>query len=220
MTPTMTLAELATVHPTASSVFHRYHLDFCCGGRRALVDVCRERELDPDTILREIAQAEAAAPEQQSWAERPLPDIITFIVGYYHARLRTELPELVALAAKVEDVHADKPTCPVGLRAHLQGVHAAVLDHLAKEEQVLFPLIASGRQRFAGAPIKAMEHEHLEHASSLAATRAKTANLTPPLDACSTWRALYLRLGAFESELMDHIHLENNVLFPRALGLD
>jgi regulator of cell morphogenesis and NO signaling len=216
----MSLAELATIHPAASRVFHRYHLDFCCGGRRPLADACRERALDPGAILAEVAEAEAAAPDLQSWADRPLVDLVSFIVNFYHARLRVELPELVALAAKVEDVHAEKPTCPLGLRAHLQAIHEAVLDHLAKEEHILFPMIVGGRTHVAGTPIRVMEHEHTEHAANLAITRQKTANLTAPAEACSTWRALYLRLGAFETELMDHIHLENNILFPRALDLD
>jgi regulator of cell morphogenesis and NO signaling len=96
-------------------------------------------------------------------------------------------------------------------------MHMDVLDHLAKEEQVLFPLIRSGQGRLAAGPAHAMEREHQDHGRNLARMRDLTNDLTPPQEACTTWRALYLRLESLENELMEHIHLENNVLFPRAL---
>jgi regulator of cell morphogenesis and NO signaling len=218
MNPTQTLADLAVSHPAASSVFYQHGLDFCCSGRRSLVEACRERRLDPDGILTEIAEREASAPASVNWAGAPLADLIGHIATYYHARHRADLPELVAMAAKVEDVHADKATCPRGLHAHLAAIHAAVLDHLDKEEGILFPLILSGRGAFAASPIRVMELEHAEHGANLAVTRTLTADLTPPPEACTTWRALYVRLATFEAELMEHIHLENNVLFQRALA--
>lgn len=218
MVPTMTLAELATTHPSASRVFHRHGLDFCCRGRRSLADAARELGLDAEALLVDIAAEDADADDRQHWPTRPIPDIITFIVRYYHARLRSELPELVAMATKVEAVHHDKPSCPRGLSAHLQRIHVEVLDHLAKEEQVLFPLLLSGQPFSAAGPVHAMEAEHREHGTNLERTRALAHDLVPPVDACTTWRALYVRLDAFEAELMEHIHLENNVLFPRVLG--
>ena len=118
----------------------------------------------------------------------------------------------------MESRHADKASCPHGLRGHLEAVHAAVLDHLAKEEQVLFPAILAGRGRLVAGPISVMESEHDDHAADLRETRRLTADLVAPAEACTSWRALYLRLAAFEAELMDHIHLENNVLFRRVLA--
>ena len=149
---------------------------------------------------------------------RPLAELVDFIESHYHRRLREELPELVALALKVESRHAEKASCPRGLRAHLEGVHQAVLEHLAKEEQVLFPMIRGGRGRMAAGPIDVMESEHVDHAENLQQIRRLTAELTAPEEACPTWRALYLRLGELERELMEHIHLENNVLFRRVLA--
>ncbi len=218
MNPTQTLADLAVSHPAASGVFLAYELDFCCKGRRPLIDACREKGLDADAVLADIAAREADAPDSQRWADAPIADLIDHIVGFYHARHRVDLPEIAALAAKVEEVHADKPTCPRGLRAHIEAVHAAVLDHLDKEEGILFPLILGGRGFHAAGPIAVMEREHAEHGENLAMTRRLTANLTPPPEACTTWRALYARLGALEAELMEHIHLENNVLFQRTLA--
>ena len=215
--PHATLADLAVVFPAASRVFHRHGLDFCCHGGRALAEACANRGLDAAAVIAEIGseQAKGAPPR---WDERPVAELADHIEGHYHRRLRAELPELVALAAKVESRHAEKASCPRGLRAHLEAVHEAVLSHLAKEEQVLFPMIRAGRGAFAGGPIHVMEAEHGDHAEDLRRTRALTADLTPPEEACPTWRALYLRLTELEAELMEHIHLENNVLFRRVLA--
>ena len=216
-TQAVTLANLAITRPGATRVFLANGLDFCCGGRRPLKEACAEKGLDPETILRAIASADQDGGDLTRWADRSTVELATFIVDHYHARLRTEIPELILLADKVEQVHADKASCPRGLAAQLHTIHAAVLDHLAKEEQILFPLIRAGRGRGAGGPIHVMEQEHEDHGRSLARLRELTADLTAPPEACPTWRALYLRLGRLADELMEHIHLENNVLFPRAL---
>jgi regulator of cell morphogenesis and NO signaling len=216
-TPLTTLAELAVTLPAASRVFHRNRLDFCCHGKRPLADACAERGLDPALILAAIAEEERTAPMPRLDA-LALPELVEFIVSHYHQRLRAELPELVALAHKVESVHADKPSCPRGLHQHLVRIHEEVLDHLAKEETILFPMIVAGRGRMAGAPIHVMELEHEDHGRNLEQIRALSADLVAPAEACTTWRALYLRLVALEAELMEHIHLENNLLFPRALN--
>jgi regulator of cell morphogenesis and NO signaling len=210
-----TLAEVALSTPAASRVLHERGLDYCCGGHRRLDDACREAGLDPDAVLEEIR----SQPARQSvaWTDRPLDELVDHIVTNYHAALRRELPDLVALATKVEERHHDKPTCPHGLAAHLRAVHESVLDHLGKEEMMLFPLIVNGHGPQAGAPVQVMEHEHRDHAANLQRIRTLTQDLTPPPEACTSWRALYLRLGELEAELMEHIHLENNVLFPRAL---
>lgn len=213
---TTTLAELATVLPAASRVFHRHGLDFCCNGARPLAAACAERGLDPQAVLAEVA-AEGQGVTKERWDQRPLAEIVDFIVGYYHRRLREELPQLLAMAERVEQRHADKPSRPQGLAAHIAHVHLAVLDHLEKEEQILFPMLKSGRGAMAAGPVQVMELEHDDHAANLRRTRQLAHDLVPPDEACNTWRALYLRLAEFEAELMEHIHLENHVLFQRAL---
>jgi len=216
MTTSTTLAEIAVTHPGAARVFHRHRLDFCCGGRRSLADACQERALDPDRVLADIA-AETTPPGAVRWDEAPLPALVGFIVETYHQRLRATLPELMRMARRVEERHGDKASCPRGLAAHLEAMHASVLDHLRKEEQILFPMIVAGQGPSAAAPVHVMELEHEHHREDLLALRRLTADLAPPADACTTWRALYLGLQQLEQELMDHIHLENNVLFRRAL---
>ena len=214
---TTTLAELATKHPAASRVFYRHGFDFCCHGNRPLEEACKEAGIPAAAIVHEIEAEDRNYGDSHRWDERPLPDLISYIVTYYHRRLREELPLLVEMADKVERVHADKPSRPAGLRDHLTAVHSAVLDHLAKEERVLFPMILAGRESWVSGPIHMMEIEHDDHAESLKRTRMLTTNLIPPAEACTTWKALYKRLEEFELELMEHIHLENNVLFRRAL---
>ena len=213
----LTLADLAITRPGATRVFLKHGLDFCCRGRRPLDEVCTEKGLDLNAILDEITDEEATGGDLSELATRPIEELVDFIESHYHKRLRAELPELISMADKVEQVHANKPTCPHGLAAHLRTIHSAVLDHLAKEEQVLFPMIRSGYRDRAGAPIRVMEQEHEDHGRNLEYLRAQAYQFTAPPEACATWKALYLRLNRMSDELMEHIHLENNVLIPRVL---
>lgn len=217
MTSTATLADLAVTHPAAARVFYRHGLDFCCGGRRPLAEACAERGLDADAVIAAIDAEEHVADDSRRWDLEPLSELVSFIVHTYHQRLRESLPELVRMAAKVKARHRDKASCPKGLEAHLRAIQESVLDHLHKEEQVLFPLIVAGHGRMAVGPVHVMEIEHEEHARNLEILRRMTSGLQPPPDACATWKALYLGLQQLEQELMVHIHLENNVLFRRAL---
>lgn len=212
------LARLATTRPAAARVFHRHRLDFCCGGERTLDEACRAAGLDPELLAREIEALEGRSEPGLRWDERPLNELIDHILTRYHEPLREELPRLAAMASKVERVHADKPHAPHGLARHLGAMIEAVEDHLEKEEQILFPAIRAGHGQGLSMPIHVMEQEHDDHGASLRRIRALTADLVPPPDACTTWRTLYVGLEEFERELMDHIHLENHVLFPRSLA--
>jgi regulator of cell morphogenesis and NO signaling len=211
-----TLGELTTRHPSAAKVFYTHGLDYCCGGKQTLEDACREKDLSPDEVLAEISREDGESQPGLRWETRPLPELIDYILTRYHASLREELPRLINLAAKVEEVHCAKPDCPTGLKNHLEAIAEAVESHLAKEEQVLFPLIASGRTQVAFNPIQVMKLEHEEHGANLRKTREITHDFLLPNDACATWRELYRSLERLEKDLMDHIHLENNILFPRA----
>jgi regulator of cell morphogenesis and NO signaling len=212
-----TLAELAVKQPAASKVFQRYGLDFCCHGNRPLRDACGEYGLAPESVLEEIESEGRKCGEVSRWEERPLSELVAHIVKYYHRRLRQELPLLVAMASRVEQVHRERPACPRGLADRLEFMHAAVLEHLFKEEAVLFPMIGAGAGSRAAGPVHMMEIEHQDHGESLRMIRKLTSNFTLPPEACATWAALYGRLEEFEAELMEHIHLENNILFRRAL---
>ncbi|HYD41511.1 MAG TPA: iron-sulfur cluster repair protein YtfE [Anaeromyxobacter sp.] len=214
-----TLADLAVHHPVATRVFLRHRLDFCCGGDRPLAQACKAAAIDPNEVVKEIqAESERLGGDLEVWAERPLADLIDFIIARYHVPLRRDLPDLVALARKVEHRHADKESCPRGLGDLLEGIQAEVASHLEKEEQILFPIVKAGRGPDAGMPIRVMELEHDQHGANLRRIRELTGDLVLPREACRSWTALYDGLTRLEAELMEHIHLENNVLFPRALA--
>lgn len=217
MTATQTLAEIAVTHPGAAQVFYEHRLDFCCGGRRVLADACRDRGLDTAVVLAAVAARDAVTAAGPRWDTAPFADLVAHIVTTYHARLREQLPTLLAMARKVEAKHAATPGCPLGLVAHLDAMHADVRSHLEKEEQVLFPMILAGAGSRAAQPVHVIELEHEHHGVNLQRARELTNDFTPPDAACPTWRALYLGLAQLEQELMEHIHLENNVLFRRAL---
>jgi len=215
--PESTLADLAVTFPAASRVFRRHGLDYCCHGRRPVSEACAERGLDAASLLSEITSEARPSSDAGRWFDRPLPEIVDRIVSWYHARLRAELPLLLQMARKVEAVHAGKESVPRGLAEHLEDLTRELLDHLEKEEQGLFPALRSGRGGAPAVTIIALEREHEDVALALQKTRELTTDLVPPAEACTTWRALYLRLDELEEELMEHVHLENNVLFRRAL---
>ena len=216
MTTTSTLASLATTHPAASRVFRRAGLDYCCGGRQTLSDACASRGLEPEAILSAIA-AEETSGDLRRWDTAPLPDLVDFIIHRYHDALRSELPALISLADRVERRHANTPDCPRGLRDLLECLHERVLEHLEKEERILFPMILDNFGARAAGPVRVLEEEHEEHGRNLGRIRQFTNDFTAPPHACTSWRALYLRLAALEADFKDHVHLENHVLFVRAL---
>lgn len=217
MTSQTTLGQLVASHPQAARVLHRHRMDFCCGGERSVQEACDGAGLEPRVLLEEIEQEPPRDETSAHWVDAPLNDLIRHIIARYHEPLRQELPRLVALARKVEEAHADEPGCPRGLASLLRNVMAGVESHLAKEEQILFPSIQAGRGPLAGMPVRAMMLEHEDHGRNLRRIRELTEDLSLPPHPCQAWVELYRALGTFETELMDHIHLENNILFPRAL---
>lgn len=212
-----TLGDIAAANPSATRVFLRHKLDFCCGGQRTLGDACEQANLDAGQIADEIRQEAARSDDLDSWDTRPLGDVADHIEVHYHAALRRDVPPLIDAARRVERVHAKKPAVPAGLAEHLTGFWTEMQSHMHKEEMALFPLIRrGGRGQAVYMPVRTMQQEHDQHSRSLARIRELTGNLEIPADACGTWTALYQGLARLEEELMQHIHLENNVLFLRA----
>jgi len=217
ITPLSTLADLATSFAGAARVFHRHGLDFCCHGRVSLESACATRRLDVGALIGELAAGARDVREFRGWSAAPLSELIEHVLERFHASHREELPRLAAAARKVEAVHGDKTSCPRGLAELLERMVEELEDHMQKEEQVLFPLIRRGQGALAGMPVQVLEHEHLDHGANLQRVRELAHDFEAPPEACNTWRALYLGLAELERDLMEHIHLENNVLFPRAL---
>lgn len=213
------LGELALTIPRASALFRKYDLDFCCGGKQTLARAAARRELDLEAIEAELAML-ATEPPEKEWRSAPLGEIIDHILVRYHDRHREQLPELIMQATKVERVHADKPGVPRGLAKYLTLLHEELSSHMMKEEQILFPMIKQGMGAQCAGPINVMESEHDEAGELLEVIKHTTNNVTPPPEACTTWRALYNGINETIDDLMNHISLENNVLFPRALAGD
>ena len=220
LTPDTTVGEIAVDHPLATRVFARNNIDFCCGGGKPLAEVCTRLGLDTEALLTEIRHELASSDEpQRRWDEAPLVELIDHILSAYHRPLDEELPRLEAMMRKVNDVHGEKDperfaellTVYLALKAELQ-------EHMMKEEQILFPMIRQGRGAMATGPVSVMMHEHDSAGEALRRLRELTDDYQPPEGACTTWRALWHGLAALETALHEHIHLENNILFPRALA--
>ena len=212
---TQSLGSLAVQIPGATAVFRKLKLDFCCGGQQSLQKACADKQLDVDTVLGEIR----ALQHQQPMPSAPsAAELIEHILGRYHEVHRQQLPELIRMARRVEAVHRDHPLVPRGLADHLETMEQELLEHMAKEEQILFPLLKQGGHPMVVHPIGVMRHEHVSHGAQIERLAALTAQHQPPGDACNTWRALYAGTARLTEDLIEHIHLENNLLFPAFEG--
>ncbi|BBU98077.1 iron-sulfur cluster repair protein YtfE [Providencia rettgeri] len=212
-----TLGQLALSIPRASSLFRQYNMDYCCGGKQTLSRSAEKLKLDIDLLESQLAKL-ATETLEQDWRKAPLSEIIDFIIVRYHDRHREQLPELILQAQKVEHVHVNKPSVPKGLSKYLEALLEELTSHMMKEERVLFPMIKNGMGRNAAGPISVMEQEHDDAGDILEAIKGITNNVTPPPEACTTWRVLYNGINELIDDLMNHINLENNLLFPRALA--
>jgi regulator of cell morphogenesis and NO signaling len=221
-----TLGELVTVRPGAARVLERYRLDYCCGGARTLTEACEAAGVDPDEV---DAALEAATPlPTPDWATMSPARLADHIEAVHHTYLRSELPRLGALAAKVRDVHGGRHPELVEVAALFDALRADLEPHLHKEELVLFPRIraldeatpAPGAAGPVGPPIRVMRAEHDAAGDLLARLRLTTADYTVPDDGCASYLALYEGLAELEADTHLHVHKENNVLFPAAEALE
>lgn len=209
------IGQLARQIPGATAVFHALQLDFCCGGKHTLREAAQLKQLDANAIAQSLEALANKQDDITSWSQQPNDALIDHIISRYHDVHRKQLPELIRLAERVEAVHVQNQQCPVGLAEHLAEMLSIIAPHMQKEEQALFPMIKRGMLDTARGPASMMRHEHNDHGAALTRIREITNDLFLPPGACNTWRALYLGLLELEKDLMDHIHLENNVLFER-----
>jgi len=213
----LSLGQLARRIPGATRLFDAHRLDFCCGGNKTLRAAAAAAGVDTAPIVEELRllAERADISGERDWQDAPATELVEHILARYHAVHREQLPELIRLARKVEQVHGDRADCPHGLAEHLSAMAQELESHMRKEEDVLFPMIVRGQGPRAGAPINVMRMEHDDHGVALRAMEAMTNDITAPAGACTTWRALYTGLRTFRADLMAHIHTENNILFER-----
>ena len=206
------LGTLAVQIPGATAVFRKLKLDFCCGGQQSLQDACVEKGIDASHV---VASLQALAHTQELPATPNASELVDHILTRFHEVHRQQLPELVRMARRVEAVHRDHPQVPHGLADHLEAMEGELLEHMAKEEQILFPMLKAGGNPMVVHPIGMMRHEHVSHGAQLEKLAQLTSQHQPPSGACNTWQALYAGTARLTEDLIEHIHTENNLLFPQ-----
>lgn len=222
------VAEIALRYPQSISIFNRYNLDYCCNGKRPFTQLCQKANLDAETVWAEIMAKQENTTNHQLVFENWEPSLlIDYIVHHHHTYVRDSIPQLQALLNKVCQVHGDEHPELEGIREEFNELADELIHHLPKEENILFPAIKAMVDKSAGrpmlhsvhAPVAVMEDEHETAGRLIKSIRATSNNYTPPANACLSYQLTYKLLQEFESDLMQHIHLENNILFPKALAL-
>jgi regulator of cell morphogenesis and NO signaling len=209
-----TVGNIAATLPGATAVFRKHKIDFCCNGDLTLESAARRRGIDPDelkTALESLDEiGKVAAP-----ATMDSDALIEHIQAYYHGVYRRDLPELIKLARKVEAVHREHPNVPAGLADTLRQIESDLEQHMNKEEMTLFPAMRQRTNIKLDGLISELRNHHDDRSMQIHTVESLTNDFTLPEGACRSWQALYVSAERFAEDLMEHIHLENNVLFPR-----
>jgi regulator of cell morphogenesis and NO signaling len=208
------VAEIVAEMPAAARLFERYKIDYCCGGKRPVGEACAEKGVSLDEIRAGLDAIAAPADDSRDWSGATPDQLISHILAKHHSFLKEELPRLDQLLTKIVNkrYHQLAPALEIFL-----GLKAELDQHLLKEEMVLFPRIQ--RLEVVRGPIRMMELEHDSAGNALRQLRAATNHFEVPEGVCNTYRAVMASLEELEADLHMHIHLENNVLFPRAAAL-
>lgn len=217
------VGQLVAEQPARSRVFERWGIDYCCSGKKALSEACAVKSLDADAVLRDLEASDTGAePPAFNWNEEPLPRLCDDIVQTHHAYLWENLPRLSGLTARVAERHGGRDPRLVELSELFESFRTEMEGHMDKEEQVLFPAIRSLEAGASGAglqgPIRAMLAEHDNAGADLEKMRLLTDGFAPSAEACNTHRAMLHGLAELEADMHQHVHKENNILFPRTLA--
>lgn len=221
-----TVGEIVAIFPKASDLFRAYKIDFCCGGSRSLSDVVTEKQLDIETILNKLQSMYEKSLEkvEKNWLEVSHKELIDHIIQTHHQFLLEELPQLTPYVTKVARVHGPKQPHLIQVHQLFHELKIELEQHLMKEEKDVFPLIiqfetspTKENEQIMKQAIEELTAEHERAGDIIKRIREVTNDFTLPVDACGTYRLVYNRLEALENDLFTHIHLENNILFPRIL---
>ena len=228
---TKSLAQIVNDNHKAASVFEKYNLDFCCKGKRSLEEACREKSLPVEKLLSELEAVENNCEVPADFANMTLTKLADYIVSKHHAYVKAEMPQIFAYLERVAMKHGDRHPEMRKVFEIFSAIKNELDEHLDKEELILFPRIEAAEEEasekrtanmdvfYVQHPIQIMEAEHENAGQLMAEIRQLTDNYTPPKDACTTYRLSFAALQAFESDLHQHVHLENNILFPKAIKL-
>lgn len=230
----MTIGQEVAENYRKAEVFKKYNIDFCCGGKKTLSSVCSQKNLNYTEIRNELNKVEGlqgiASQNYQSWDAGFLAD---YIINTHHRYVKSAIPLLLEYTNKVARVHGNERPELIDIANLFAEAADELIAHMFKEEQVLFPYIQQlsatnadpGSQRFptfdsVEQPIHRMEQEHETVGELFKTIRTLTDNYTPPDNACNTYRVSFAKLHEFEQDLHQHIHLENNILFPKSIELE
>ncbi len=215
----------------AAAVFQRFGIDFCCGGKRSVSVACRTAGVDMGLVLASLSELRPDEDSPDDAAHWSLDRLVSHIVDTHHVYIRSAGPTISAYLTKLVAVHGERHPELARIENAFGQMNRELLPHMVKEEQVLFPYIrqlikvASGT-KFSSPfgsvlhPIHAMEQEHEEVGNEMRIIRDLTSDFTPPSDGCTTYQVCFSELRHFEEDLHRHVHLENNVLFPRTVALE
>jgi len=231
---TATIKSIVTNDFRTAAIFEKYSLDFCCKGGVTIDQACSEKNIDAGSVYAELAElANASLGNTPHYSEWPMDELIDYIVNVHHKYVRESIPVIYAHTQKVATVHGSNHPEVVEIAHHFETVAAELQRHMMKEEHMLFPYIKSlvKAKRKEGVfmappfgtaqnPIRMMEAEHRAAGDELYEVRSLSKNYIPPEDACTTYRVSFKELQQFEQDLHQHVHLENNILFPKAIALE
>jgi regulator of cell morphogenesis and NO signaling len=236
LTTARTVRQIAVENLIATRVFEKFGIDYCCRGNEPLEAACRRAGVSIDEVVDSIAiedETARAAERAHDWQSEPLSELILHIKNTHHKYTREETARLTALLGKVCSVHGKNHSELLEIQSIFSGLAQELATHLMKEEMVLFPYIERMEEAViqkepllpapfgsVGDPVAMMEHEHDSAGDALRSIRKASGDFTPPADACISYQTLYKALAAFEADLHQHIHLENNILFPRAIAME
>jgi regulator of cell morphogenesis and NO signaling len=227
-----TVGDIVATDFRAGAVFERFGIDFCCGGRRSVVEACRAAAVDPGAVERALRALPPVEDPQGGDITRWAPErLVDHIVGTHHTYVRAALPRIARYLAKLIAAHGARHPELAHVAASFDRLAGEMLQHMLKEERVLFPYIRELAATTDGRvvpspfgtvenPIRMMEREHREAGNEMLLIRELTNGYTPPADGCETYRACLAELAQFDGDLHRHVHLENNVLFPKAVELE
>jgi regulator of cell morphogenesis and NO signaling len=229
---TTTVGEMVALDFRRADVFERFGIDFCCSGRRTLADACRAAGADEAEVVRAMTSLPAVSAADDDVAHRSIPELIDHIVSVHHEYVRSALPRIAQHLLKLVDVHGHRHPELKRVAAYFAQMADDLLQHMFKEERILFPYVSDLAEREDGCgvtrspfgsvenPIRMMEREHEGAGAALRLIRELTGGYVAPADGCTTYDLTMAELRDFERDLHRHVHLENNVLFPAAMRLE
>ncbi len=228
-----TVANVVTENIKAAHIFKKYGIDFCCGGGISIKKACEKGKIDLETLEAELLNLDTIKDRATDYNSWKLDFLTDHIINVHHTYVEENSPMMLQYAQRVNHVHGNHYAELAEIETLVKQVVMELGAHMKKEELILFPFIKKlvKTEKVGGAvpaihfgtvenPIKMMEAEHEEAGDIMRKIAELSNNFTPPQEACNTYRAFYSKLEEFEQDLHQHVHLENNILFPKALNLE